>query len=161
MKTCSKCKRGFPATLEFFHKNKLGKYGLNSKCKECKSQYQQDNREHRLKYFKQWYQDNKEQIAEQHRQYRKDNREKVYAKNAKLRAIKKGAKVGETFTRQDVLDKWGTDCHICKEPIDVLDWHMDHVIPLKPRDKKTKPGEHSLANVKPSHPKCNLEKSNG
>lgn len=36
-KTCTECGEPKPATLEFFHKAVGGKYGLNSKCKECRS----------------------------------------------------------------------------------------------------------------------------
>jgi hypothetical protein len=32
------CSRILPATTEFFHKAPLGKYGMNSKCKECVSE---------------------------------------------------------------------------------------------------------------------------
>ena len=34
-KTCTKCKQVFPATLEFFYKNKGGKYGVTPRCKSC------------------------------------------------------------------------------------------------------------------------------
>jgi hypothetical protein len=33
-KQCSKCEKELPATTEFFHKNKNGKFGLRSECKE-------------------------------------------------------------------------------------------------------------------------------
>ena len=89
--------------------------------------------------------------AEYQKHYAKDNKERVNAWSAKRRALKLKATV-EDFTAQDVLDKWGTDCHICKKSIDALDWHMEHVVPL------SKGGEHSLSNVKPSHPICNLSK---
>ena len=36
-KVCTKCGREFPATLEYFHKNKCGEYGLHAQCKECKN----------------------------------------------------------------------------------------------------------------------------
>jgi len=210
-KKCTECGAVYPATLEFFNKEKRGKFGLSAKCKECLNKYQkqyreenpeyykqyrqenkeqiaehqkqyyQDNKEHRLEYSKQWQKDNKEQVAERKKQYREDNKERiaeyakqykqdnkeqileynkqwqkdnkelVNAKNAKRRAIKRGVTV-ENFTAQDVLDMWGTVCHICFDPIDLNDWHMDHVYPL------SKGGEHSLNNVKPSHPKCNMVK---
>ena len=34
-KTCTKCGEEIAATLEFFHKQKRGKYGLRAKCKPC------------------------------------------------------------------------------------------------------------------------------
>src|SRR6266704_1084522 len=36
-KRCTSCKNFFPATPEFFHRDKRGKYGLWSKCKVCRS----------------------------------------------------------------------------------------------------------------------------
>ena len=35
MKTCSKCKGEFPATTEYWHRNKSAKDGLYSWCKDC------------------------------------------------------------------------------------------------------------------------------
>lgn len=34
-KTCTKCKKVLPATLEFFFKNAGGKFGLTPRCKTC------------------------------------------------------------------------------------------------------------------------------
>ena len=169
MKTCTKCGEEKPATTEFFYK--ADGY-LRNVCKECKSkynkQYRKNNKEHiaelrkqyrqdNPEYFKQHYQENKESYAKNKRQWQKDNREKVIMRAAKRRAVKKGVTT-ENFTRQDVLDKWGTDCHICSDPIDLDNWDQDHVIPLQP--KEGEPGEHTLANVKPSHPHCNRSKGN-
>lgn len=35
MKTCRKCGKDLPATLEFFYKNTGGKFGLTPRCKTC------------------------------------------------------------------------------------------------------------------------------
>jgi hypothetical protein len=37
LKKCSKCKREFPATMEWFHKSSRSKDGLCNLCKECRS----------------------------------------------------------------------------------------------------------------------------
>jgi len=156
-KTCNRCKEEKPATLEYFYNNQ-GR--LRSYCKSCHNKKTSD-----------YYQTDKGKAANAKavKNYRKNNLEKrrasalayyytdrgkenVYMNNKKRRARQNNAPVVESFTRQDILDKWGTDCHICKKPVDVLDWHMEHVLPL------VKGGEHSLTNVKPSHPKCNLVK---
>lgn len=34
-KTCRKCGKAFPATLEFFYKNSGGKFGITPRCKSC------------------------------------------------------------------------------------------------------------------------------
>jgi len=65
-KICTGCKKEMLATKEFFHSNKLGKLGLNSKCKKCKKAINK-------KYKK----NNPEKIKERHRKYRKNNPEKI------------------------------------------------------------------------------------
>ena len=68
-KICSKCGRKFPATAEYFYRNKRGLFGLRADCKECCSEY---SREYQLEY----YQENKEQIKENARQWRLNNPER-------------------------------------------------------------------------------------
>lgn len=106
-KTCSKCKRKLPATLEYFHKCKDGRLGLNAACKECihKSHREYDaankekikerlqkNKERRKEVKKEYYIKNKNKLAnckrdnyyENHeryleyaKQYRENNKEKI------------------------------------------------------------------------------------
>lgn len=58
-KICTECQHEFPATTEHFHKSKLGKYGLRSKCKTCeKFIYNKDEYNHQ--YYKEH---RKEQVA--------------------------------------------------------------------------------------------------
>ena len=73
--------------------------------------------------------------------------------------------ISEKYTEEQVLAKWGTDCHICGEAIDLeaprspgtpgweVSLHLEHVIPLK------KKGPDTIDNVKPSHGLCNLKKN--
>lgn len=52
-----------------------------------------------------------------------------------------------------ILAEHGMTCHICTGEIESLtDLHFDHVIPL------ARGGEHSAANIRPSHAVCNLRK---
>ena len=67
MRKCSKCGRWLVASTDNFHKQKAGKYGLDTRCKECAK-----------KRNKQHYQNNKEKIAEQHKQWRLDNKDKMF-----------------------------------------------------------------------------------
>ena len=41
-KTCTKCKNDFPATKEYFSRQRLGKYGVGSWCKKCRSNYDKE-----------------------------------------------------------------------------------------------------------------------
>lgn len=75
MKKCSKC--GEVKSLEEFNKNKSKKDGLDSKCRACKKQYYQANREKALERQKQYRESNRKKIAESDKRYRKANREKI------------------------------------------------------------------------------------
>jgi HNH endonuclease len=111
------------------------------------------------------YLENQELMREKKRQYRAENPDKVRESNNRIRA-KRRALPREPYTIQDVLDRWGTNCHICGEPIDLTaprhtqypGWERglqkDHVIPM------SKGGPDVLENVKPAHGLCNSAKYN-
>lgn len=42
LKRCTHCKQEFPATLEFFHANPTGRYGLRTQCKTCHNARQRE-----------------------------------------------------------------------------------------------------------------------
>ena len=107
---------------------------------------------------------NPEKFKVRDRENRLKYPEKMITNGNKRRARKRNA-VSEPYTVQQILDLYGTDCHICKEPIDLdaprsvhkegyqRGLHLDHVIPL------SKGGSDLIENVKPSHAQCNLRKN--
>jgi len=96
-KVCSKCYRELPATTEYFHKNKYGKQGLQSVCKECRyesnkekaseyfKEYYAENRQKLLIYQKRFREENENQVKETQKQYYKKNKEKVKEKSKEYR----------------------------------------------------------------------------
>ena len=70
----------------------------------------------------------------------------------------------EKYTTQQILDLYGTICHICNKPIDLslnrkpgyegweMGLHLDHKIPL------AKGGSDTVDNIRPSHGICNKRK---
>ena len=52
-KTCTTCHTVKP--LDEFYKQKKGKYGKTSVCKECRKEYQKENKEHIKKQSKEYY----------------------------------------------------------------------------------------------------------
>lgn len=78
-KVCSVCGIEYPATLEYFNKEKHGKYGLRSKCRECRSaekkQYYETHKEKTSINRKLYYELHKEQEKEAMKLYRVKNKE--------------------------------------------------------------------------------------
>ena len=140
-----------------------------SYCKSClarrSAEYHQNNKEQILERKKEYYQDNKEKLLERQREYHKNNPHKAREADRRRRALKQ-ANIHKPYSEDQVLKLYGTDCHICKEEIDLsakrspgapgweLALHIDHVVPL------SQGGPDTLNNVKPSHGLCNLQKNN-
>ena len=140
-------------------------------CLECKSAaaaYERMRRaanlEHHKALEKAWRDNNLDKARDTERRYRQNNPETQRSKSRRKRAYKRGLP-SAPYSTKDVLDLWGTDCHICQLSIDMRitrrcgepGWedglHLDHVVPL------SKGGPDLITNVKPSHARCNLAKS--
>ena len=119
----------------------------------------------RSDYMRRWRADNADSLFAWAQEYRRTHKEQKRMYDHLRRALIRGNEF-EQFSEQDVLDQWGTDCHICGDSIDLVaprqqgvlpGWqdglHLDHVRPL------CVGGGHTLSNVKPSHAVCNLRKS--
>tara|TARA_B110000977_G_scaffold166924_1_gene215126 strand:- start:103 stop:723 length:621 start_codon:yes stop_codon:yes gene_type:complete len=144
-------------TKEYYQNNKEQILELN---KERNKEYYQNNKEK----AKEHYQNNKEQIREQQKEYHKNNPHKGREYARKRRALRQ-ANIHKPYTEDQVLKLYGTDCHICKKPINLSanrsagapGWqrglHIDHVTPL------SKGGPDTIENVKPAHGLCNMQKN--
>jgi 5-methylcytosine-specific restriction endonuclease McrA len=159
---------------------------LRAACKSCVKKFNNDKRQanpdryrkQNLAYYyknkdalndyrrAKWpevYEQTKDYRLAQQKQHRKEHPEKDRAFARKRRA-KKRANGWEKYTEAQVLQLHGAVCHICGDPIDLslnrkigsdgweMSLHIDHVFPI------SKGGPDTLANVKPSHGKCNLKK---
>ena len=131
----------------------------NAKRKENYWANQERERAHRKSY----YERTQETQRQTSREWRKNNPEKLRQQNRRTRA-KRASVPSEPYSTLDVLNRWGTNCHLCGYAID-LDaprathtpgWEyglqLDHVIPISAG------GSDTLENVKPSHGKCNIGK---
>lgn len=113
---------------------------------------------------KRWSSANPESRRETSRKWRANHPDAVKSMSRTRRARRKNV-VSEKYTEQDILIRWGTNCHICGNAIDLtapkspgitgweLGLHLDHVIPLKEK------GPDTIENVKPAHGLCNLKKA--
>ncbi len=131
-----------------------------------KKMYYLKNRERIRKQQREYQQKNRERNARLQKGFRKRHPDKAPAYTRFRRALMRGNKT-EPYTLEDVLSKYGTNCHICGEEID-LDaprfqgkpgWkrglQIDHIVPI------SKGGNDSIDNVRPAHGFCNLSKGNG
>lgn len=129
-----------------------------------RQKFYQNNRDRVLAEVKAYNDANKDRKKEYLKEYYQANPEKFLGYGRKRRALKR-ENGHEHYTEAQVLDTYGTDCHICGEAID-LDaprhagtegWekglHIDHVTSLKSG------GPDTIANVKPAHGICNLRKN--
>lgn len=141
-------------------------------------EYKEKARLYRLKYRANMTPEERASRNEASRIYRNENREYFKRKStewnkknpeAAVRAVlrrraKKRGNGYEVYTTQQVIEMYGTDCHICSEPIDLSlprkigapGWkhslQVDHVVPI------SKGGPDILDNVRPSHAFCNMTK---
>lgn len=97
----------------------------------------------------------------------KENRTRRRELNRKHSRIRRSKALGNgvsKYTESEVLEKYGSDCHICQTPIDLKanrqvgkpGWkkglHIDHLVPI------LRGGPDSLENVRPAHGLCNTSK---
>lgn len=167
-KTCTKC--GVQKPLPEFHKDKRVRDGRRSNCKECqgaqKREYNAANRdtisawqrEYRLSnqgklnaQSREYYADNSGTIITQNRDYRAANPHVTWESCYRRRVVKLGLlPVVESFTRDDLVARYGDACSHCGGPFDELDHYP---VPL------ALGGAHSLDNCRPSCVPCNRSQS--
>lgn len=123
--------------------NDMTQYSLN---------YYWANREKQLDNSRKYRAANRERLNQHQRDYVKANRNRHDAHAYKRRALKRNV-LHIPWTRQGVIDQYGTACYLCGSPIDLRDWHADHVIPI------SRGGFDILENLRPTHPSCNCSKN--
>jgi len=96
IKQCTRCGAVYPATVEFWHRKKSGKYGLSAECKPCAyervhqwneanpnkarervHQWQIDNPDKTRENKQRWYESNRDKERERLQQYYQANLDKV------------------------------------------------------------------------------------
>jgi len=148
MKRCTKCGLELPATLEYFHaKYSVNKAALRAECRICrnKARFVRENKD-RAKYNKMksdWF---------------KNNPDRAYQINLR-KNNKRRSSHHEPYTILEVFEKYGTVCYLCSQEIDLSisriepqGLNIDHLFP------KVEGGHDTLANVRPTHRKCNQDK---
>ena len=127
-------------------------------------EYYLDNKEQILSHQAKYREKNKEKERLRHKIYREKNKDRHAGYERKRRASKRNS-ISEIYTVEEVLEKYGTLCHICEIEIDLTaerkpgkdGWekglHIDHLIEIH------KGGADTLENVRPAHGLCNLKRN--
>ena len=163
MKTCSKCGESKPLT-EYY----VSKGYRKAACKECvrttirrhrveagdavrarERDYYRKNREDRLAAQSEYYQANREDVLQYNKAFRAENPhlgwEAHYLSRVRRLSL---PQVLESFTKPDVIERYGDSCFYCGGDFE----HLDHYVPV------SKGGPHTLDNVRPSCTSCNARK---
>lgn len=159
-------------TTAGYHRHKNRNENYCEPCKSAEANYRSGwyikNQNRLREYSNKWRLENIEKNQEIAKKYYEklveENSDKFRQAARKRRAIKLSNKIG-TYTENEVLETYGSICHICGIAIDLkaprtatkgknwqLGLHIDHVIPL------SKGGADNLDNVRPAHAHCNLKK---
>lgn len=167
-KTCTKCKASKPANQSYFYADKGQSSGLKPECKECT-----------LAHKKLFYAQNKDRLKQKSKNYRdadparwKAVKKRYLANNPEAalndrrkRVARKREVEHRPYTAQQVLERYGSNCHLCGDPIDLsaprwtaipgyeLGLHLDHVIRL------SEGGPDTIENIRPAHGICNQIKN--
>jgi 5-methylcytosine-specific restriction endonuclease McrA len=93
--------------------------------------------------------------------YHPDCRKQAKRAAYRIKTVKRqGLLNPKRITHESVVEKYGSDCHICQTPIDLelprthkQGLTLDHVVPL------SKGGVDEMHNLRPAHWICNIKKS--
>lgn len=99
-KTCPKCKTEYPATTEYFARDKKAKDGLYSQCKVCNREYREAHKEYQQNYRAA----NKEKLQQYYAEWQQTNREYNLARKRKY-AQKRYANDPEYVERRKIYSK--------------------------------------------------------
>jgi len=181
-KTCKVCQEALPATIEYFHKHKNGKFGLRTICKKCVASH--TDKEARRKYYRDYYQLNKEKVIKHQLEYIKNNRDKVNARhnnkyhsdiNYKMKHNLKrrmNNAIKGHFKDDSTLKLLGCDLETVKKYLESKftqgmtwdnygKWHIDHIMPCASFDLSDPEQQRKCfyyTNLQPLWAKDNMQK---
>ncbi len=82
-KICQGCGQSFPATLEFFFRDPLGRDGLKSRCKTClyaqKNRHRKEHPEKERERWRAYYRKNRERLKDKWKKWERTHPEKAKA----------------------------------------------------------------------------------
>ena len=124
MKTCSKCKKEYLATLEYFPPNKKCKLGLNSHCRICK---REANRIASRNWCKQNYQNNPEKEKTRVLKNRENNRKQYNRYSTIYKSAVRNKRIKHARTNDPKIVEQIKEIYYNRPE----GFTVDHIIPLK------------------------------
>lgn len=175
-KICKICEEWFPATEDYFYKNKSNKLdGLHPYCRECGTlksrKYWKENIDAYRERTYNHYQSHKEQYQTRKREWYKENQEhaKIYTENYMYENPDKFNQYREQHRQHDITEKEWEDCKKYFEykcaycGLDLKDHFITYVGELKwtdfHKEHNDHAGENDLSNCIPSCKSCNVQKN--
>jgi 5-methylcytosine-specific restriction endonuclease McrA len=153
-KYCPQCKRTLPSSA--FNLARGAASGLQAYCRRCLNprvlQCYYNNKDAWLEYRHRYYREHWNRQRNLAKQWRKDNRTRYLGHMRRYQALKRGAIV-ENVNYDAIWERDNGICYICGLFVLREDVHFDHVIPL------SKGGSHTYNNVRVTHSRCNMSKS--
>lgn len=154
---CKACAKAYyQANRERILANKVeyheaNKERINARSREYHRGYYEANKDRVLAKHAEWRAENKDRIAEWHADYNAMNPHLRWECSYAGRVRRYGFEpVVESFTRDELIARWGDACVHCGGPFEQLD-HA--VIPVR------NGGPHSLDNCRPSCATCNTSRN--
>lgn len=158
-KVCRTCKTEKP--LDQFPPDKRASDGLDSACRQCKSnRLWVEKKEQSKARWQRWYEKNGDYERAKVRQWYREHHLQFLQYVAKRNAIKKAAQTDGRVDYSHILERDNCWCYICNNTV----WPgqriaFDHVLPLIPRKGTNRQGgPHTEANIKLTHYLCNARK---
>lgn len=153
-KQCTKCGEVKPKSE--FYADKRHTDGLYFWCKTCFTAHNIATRDPAVEAVRRSIRRARpgalERERDKGRRWREANPERARATVRKRQARQAGATVEDVDYRV-VLRQHGMHCYLCDAGIESLDdLDFDHMVPL------TRGGDHSYANIRPAHARCNRRK---
>jgi len=171
LKRCSKCSNEFPATAEFFSRNKQHKDGLQYHCKTCcaitSRSWRLQHPDRARELVRAWYREHKEYVSKTSRHWHKQQPEKTktaqrkYERNNpekravyRLRHAARKRSAAGSHTDMDITILYINQNGKCIYCGCVLGkkYHVDHVVPL------SRGGSNDFDNLALACPHCNSSK---
>jgi hypothetical protein len=167
-KTCKECKNARQKKRKEENKEHYAQKGREAskrwRVRNPEKVKEENARRYDPEYQKKWRESNREKVREiSKKHYYSGGKEKNMERNRKRKALIAGGR-HEDYSVADVLSRYGEDCYLCGEAIDLTaprwtkekGWenglHIEHYVDIACG------GDDTLENVRPSHGLCNTKK---